>query len=133
MNTETKIKHVMTTKVVAVRPEDSIMKLEELFEVVPIHHILVTEHNNLLGIVSKLDLLKLYRKELEKSNTLDRSQILVQHIMTPNPVTLDCDDTIGLAADIFLSNTFHSLPVVDGKELVGIITNHDLIKYAFQH
>lgn len=121
----------MTTNIVAVRPDDSIMKVEELFEHIPIHHILVTEHTKLLGIVSKADLLKLYRKELQEENVLDRSKIFVQNIMTVNPVTIDCDDTIGLAADIFMANSFHSLPVVDGNELVGIVTNHDLIKYAF--
>lgn len=131
MNTEKSIRHIMTTNIVAVKPDDSIMKVEELFQHVPIHHVLVTENKKLVGIVSKLDLLKLYRKELKAEKVLDRSKIFVQNIMTVNPVTIDCDDTIGLAADIFLANTFHSLPVVDGNELVGIITNHDLIKYAF--
>lgn len=131
MNTEKSVRHIMTTNIVAVRPDDSIMKVEELFEHIPIHHILVTEHTKLLGIVSKADLLKLYRKELQEENVLDRSKIFVQNIMTVNPVTIDCDDTIGLAADIFMANSFHSLPVVDGNELVGIVTNHDLIKYAF--
>ena len=131
MNTEKSIRHIMTTKIVAVRPDDSIMKVENLFQHIPIHHVLVTENKKLVGIVSKLDLLKWYSKQLKEDKVLDRSKIFVQNIMTANPVTIDCDDTIGLAADIFLANTFHSLPVVDGTELVGIITNHDLIKYAY--
>jgi acetoin utilization protein AcuB len=132
MNTEKSIRHIMTTNVVSVRPDDSVMKVEELFQNIPIHHILVTEQKKLVGIVSKMDLLNLYRKELKEDRILDRSQIYVQNIMTSNPVTIDCDDTIGLAADIFLANTFHSLPVLDGSELIGIITNHDLIKYAYK-
>jgi CBS domain-containing protein len=131
MNAEKSIRHIMTTNIVAVRPDDSIMKVEELFQHLPIHHILVTEHKKLVGIVSKIDLLNLYRKELNEDRILDRSRIYVQNIMTVNPVTIDCDDTIGLAADIFLANSFHSLPVVDGNELVGIVTNHDLIRYAY--
>lgn len=131
MNSEKNIRHIMTTNIVAVRSDDSIMKIEELFLHVPIHHVLVTENKKLVGIVSNHDLLKFYRKEIKEEKVLDRSKILVKNIMTVNPVTVDCDDTIGLAADIFLANTFHSLPVVDGKELVGIITNHDLIKYAY--
>ncbi|MFZ1705140.1 MAG: CBS domain-containing protein [Saprospiraceae bacterium] len=132
MNTELSIKNIMTTNVVTLRPEDSILKLEEVFETLPIHHILVTNNQKLVGIVSKIDLLNLYRKELIDDKTLDRSHILIQNIMTTNPVTIDCDDTIGLAADIFLANTFHSLPVLDGNELIGILTNHDLIKYAYK-
>lgn len=121
----------MTTNVVSVRPDDSIMKLEEIFQNIPIHHILVTEHNQLLGVVSKTDLLNVYRKAMFDNVALDRSGILVKTIMTFHPVTIDCDDTIGLAADIFLANSFHALPVLDGEELVGIVTNHDLIRYAY--
>lgn len=122
----------MTTNVVTVRPDDSIMKLEEIFQNIPIHHVLVTEHKHLLGVVSKTDLLNVYRKAMFENAALDRSGILVKTIMTFHPVTIDCDDTIGLAADIFLANSFHSLPVLDGEELVGIVTNHDLIRYAYE-
>jgi acetoin utilization protein AcuB len=51
--------------------------------------------------------------------------------MTPEPIVVDPDDSIGLAADIFLVNTLHALPVVEDNRLVGIITTHDLLKYAF--
>ena len=44
---------------------------------------------------------------------------------------LEPDDTIGLAADIFLANKFHALPVVEDERLVGIVTTHDLLKYSF--
>jgi acetoin utilization protein AcuB len=132
MNAERSIRNIMTTNIVALKPEDTILKVEEIFESVAIHHILILQQKKLVGVVSKNDLLKLYRKELLKNNVLDRSAITVQTIMTANPVTVDCDDTIGLAADIFLANSFHSLPVLDGDELIGIVTNHDLIKYAFK-
>lgn len=131
MNTEKSIRNIMTTNIVAVRPDDSILKVEEIFQSIPIHHILVTENNNLIGVISKNDLLNVYRKVMFENNAIDRSGILVKTVMTFQPVTIDCDDTIGLAADIFLANSFHSLPVLDGDELVGIVTNHDLIRYAY--
>ena len=56
----------------------------------------------------------------------------VLDIMTTKVVTLDPDDSIGLAADIFLANRFHALPIVEGKNLVGILTTYDLIKFCFQ-
>ena len=43
-------------------------------------------------------------------------------------MTIEQDDNLGLAADIILANRFHALPVVDGVDLVGIITSHDLIR-----
>ena len=52
-------------------------------------------------------------------------------IMTRYPVTLDPDDTVGLAADIFLANKFHALPIVEDNELIGLITTHDLLAFSF--
>jgi len=131
MNTEKSIKEIMTVDIITIDPGDTLLKLEEIYQLMPIHHVLVVKNNELLGVVSKMDLLNIYRKELLLDKVLDRSQILIRNIMTPNPITLDCDDTIGLAADIFLANKFHSIPILDGDELVGIVTNHDLIKYAY--
>ncbi|MBK9257943.1 MAG: CBS domain-containing protein [Saprospiraceae bacterium] len=132
MNTETPIRHIMSTEIIKVKPDDTLLKIEEIFSTNPIHHVLVTENSDLKGIISKNDIMNWMRRVLDGNASGDRSRILVQDIMTENPITLDCDDSIGLAADIFLVNKFHSLPVTDGGELVGIITNHDLIKYCFK-
>jgi acetoin utilization protein AcuB len=51
--------------------------------------------------------------------------------MTKYPLQLSPDDTVGLAADIFLANKFHALPIVDDGQLVGIVTAHDLLSYSF--
>ena len=131
MNTEAAIRTIMTTDVISIRTEDTLLKLEEIFNENPIHHVLVTESRNLVGIVSKNDVMKWMWKALSGEISSDRSNVKVKDIMTKDPLTVDCDDSIGLAADIFLANKFHSLPVTDGDELVGIITNHDLIKYCF--
>ncbi|NQV23974.1 MAG: CBS domain-containing protein, partial [Rhodopirellula sp.] len=33
------------------------------------------------------------------------------------------------AANVLAHSNFHSLPVVDGKKLVGLVTSTDLIRY----
>jgi acetoin utilization protein AcuB len=131
MNTETPIREIMSSEIISIKPDDSLLKLEDIFNSNPIHHILVTERNELKGIVSKNDLMKWMRKALDGKISADRSKVLVMDIMTKNPLTVDCDDSVGLAADIFLANKFHSLPVTDGGELAGIVTNHDIIRYCF--
>jgi acetoin utilization protein AcuB len=52
-------------------------------------------------------------------------------IMSREPLKIESADTIGLAADIFRANALHALPVVDDGELVGIVTSHDLLNYAY--
>jgi len=50
-------------------------------------------------------------------------------LMEPNPVTIDHTSTVRDAATILSKANFHSLPVVDGQHLVGIVTSTDLIAY----
>jgi acetoin utilization protein AcuB len=129
-DTEVTIREIMTTDIITVHPDDTLYKVEEIFDIFPIHHILVVDRYELKGVITHQDLLRIYRKELTE-NLIDRTALLVKHAMTPNPLTLDCEDSIGLAADIFMANKFHSVPVLDGQELAGILTNHDILRYAF--
>jgi CBS domain-containing protein len=131
MNTETPVKKIKNSKVVYVNAEDMLSKVEDIFDQMPIHHILVLDGLDLKGIISKHDLLKFYQKAVNEGILLNRNGVKAKDIMTTNPITLDIEDTIGLAASIFLSNKIHSIPLMDGDHLAGIITNHDIIKYCF--
>lgn len=132
MNSEISIKKIKTSKIIYVSPDDTMSKVEEIFDHFPIHHILVLEENMLKGIISKQDLLKLYKEAVDNGILLNRNNINASDMMTINPITLDEEDTIGLAASIFLANKIHSIPIVNGQSLSGIITNHDIIKFCFK-
>lgn len=137
MNTEKKIKEIMTVNLISVREWTGLKKILDLFYASTIHHILVTDkEGKLTGIISKEDLLRFYstvffntagKKYSEKS--FDHT--FAKDIMTPNPITIDPDDHIGLAADIFYANQFRALPVVELDDLLGIVTPYDLLKYAY--
>ena len=116
----------MSTKIISVGYEDRFIKIEEMFESHPVHHLIVMEKGELAGIISTHDMMKAYGMPPDK-----REKITAKELMTAHPLTIDMADNIGLAADIILANKFHALPVVDGNELVGIITSHDLIKFSF--
>ncbi|MFZ1749784.1 MAG: CBS domain-containing protein [Saprospiraceae bacterium] len=132
MNTEVPIKRIKTSKIIYVNPNDTMMKVEEVFDTLPIHHLLVLENDQLQGVISKSDLLKVYRKAAKDGVIIDRSTVEAKDFMTDQPITLDVEDTIGLAADIFLANKIHSIPILNGTQLSGIITNHDIIKFCFK-
>ena len=132
MNTEIPVKRIKTSKIIYVTSGDTMLKVEEIFETFNIHHILVVDNEILMGVISKNDLLRVYKNAVSNGQLPNRSQILAKEIMTENPITLDTEDTIGLAADIILSNQVHSIPILNGDQLAGIITNHDIIKYCFK-
>jgi CBS domain-containing protein len=49
--------------------------------------------------------------------------------MIKNPVTVSSNTTIMEVAELLAHKKFHSLPVVDKGELVGIVTTTDLLNY----
>lgn len=128
---------IMTTELVVVHPDDSARKVQQIFNDNDFHHIPVVEgEHKLVGIISKEDFFRLaYALSLDTTgptyskHTYD--SLTARNVMTRYPIHLDADDDIGLAADIFLANRFHALPIVDNGQLVGIVTTHDLLAHSF--
>lgn len=131
-NTEELVDVIMTKELITVSPEDSCIKIQEIFNENPIHHIIVLENSRVSGIISNNDMLTMYSKFYSHRDHHSLADLTARDIMTPNPIVLSTDDSIGLAADIILSNKLHALPVTDNDELVGILTNHDILKYCFR-
>ena len=52
--------------------------------------------------------------------------MVVERYMTPNPITVRPDTSLRKAQDLLHANRIRHLPVVQGKRLVGIITDRDL-------
>lgn len=137
MRPSTPISSIMTTDLVTVRPDEKAAKIRELFNTHRFHHLPVTtEKNNLVGIISRHDVQHmdylLSRNTTGKIWTArENERITAEDIMTAYPMHLEKNDTIGLAADLFLSNRFHALPIVEDGQLIGLITTHDLLEYTF--
>lgn len=138
MNTEKTINDIMTRQLVTVSPDDTFTDVKALFDKNDFHHLLVVEDSQkLIGIISREDVWRTayHVSFLTTGQKFTRNwynDYQVKHIMTKNPISIDPEDTLGLAADIFQANKFRALPVVDGEELVGIVTPFDLLKYAFK-
>ncbi len=71
-----------------------------------------------------------------KSSYLDRSaktlRVMmneeVRRIMTKDPMTVSPEDSVSSVVEQMLQNHVMQVPVVDGKEFVGLLTTHDLWK-----
>src|SRR6266542_815333 len=57
----------------------------------------------------------------------DLTKSPVSEWMTRNPITATPDTTIGEAADVMLANGFRHLPVVEGRELKGVVSIRDVL------
>jgi acetoin utilization protein AcuB len=137
MNPNSPISTIMTKKLVTVRPNTSAKEIQKLFKENTFHHLpVVDDGEKLLGIISKEDFFRVaYLLSMNTSGpTWTEKQyesLKAEAFMTKYPVNLDPDDSIGLAADIFLANKFHALPIVEDDNLVGMVTTHDLLHFSF--
>jgi acetoin utilization protein AcuB len=50
----------------------------------------------------------------------------ISRYMTPQPWTVKVDDSLALARQMFTERQIHHLPVLDGRELVGMLTDRDV-------
>lgn len=138
MNTNLVVSSIMTSELITVKPDDSLDKVQKIFKENLIHHIPVVDNGRQLkGMISKVDMLS-FLNNLSNQTTgptwskFQLSTLPASRVMTPDLITIDPDDSMGLAADIFLSNQLHALLVVEAGELLGIVTSHDLLKFAFK-
>ena len=128
------VKNWMTTDVVSVGPDTSLLKVGKLMKD---HHIrripVVDEQGQVIGIISDRDVRD---ASPSKATTLDMyemhyllAELKAKNIMTAKPITVKPTDTVEQAALIMLDNKVGGLPVVDDAgKLVGIISDHDVFK-----
>lgn len=129
----------MTTELVTVSPDRPAKAILDIFREHDFHHLpVVDKGEQLVGIISKEDVFKVaHVLSLQTTGKAysdkEYKRLAAIDIMTRYPITLDPDDTIGLAADIFLANKFHALPIVEDNRLVGLVTTHDLLNFSFNN
>lgn len=128
------VQNWMTTDVVSVGPDTSLLKVGKLMKD---HHIrripVVDENGQVIGIISDRDVRD---ASPSKATTLDMyemhyllAELKAKNIMTAKPITVKPTDTVEQAALIMLDNKVGGLPVVDDSgKLVGIISDHDVFK-----
>jgi len=128
------IRDVMTPSPRTVGPATSVLDLQHLFIAYGFNAFPVVDGSNtLLGIVTKLDLLRIFRHGSQRLLP-DLSSLWAENvadIMRRRVVTLAPDDAVTAAVDHMLSARLRSLPVVidRGRKalLVGIVSRGDVL------
>lgn len=123
----------MSRNVVTVSPETTVLEAGQLMVDRTIRRLPVVEDGKLVGIVTYGDVRGARAASAGGLDIWELSYILsrltVREIMTPNPVTISPDETIGAAAQLLLKFMIGGLPVIDHEgNLVGIITESDIFR-----
>lgn len=115
---------IMTKNPISLSPCNTIADVESLFKHHRIHHLPVVDEGRLIGLVTTYD--------LWNHSNADPNETFVTDVMNTQIVKISPEDKIGTAAELFLDNRFHALPVVNNDKLVGIVTTFDVLKYEFK-
>jgi acetoin utilization protein AcuB len=130
------VRDIMTTDLTTLREDETMLDANLIFARAGIHHIPIVNGRRLAGLVTDKDL-KHYSPSilsglpLKEYNGLMESTPLSK-IMTRTLLTIESGKTVREAAQILDDHCIGCLPVVEGSELKGIITNRDLVKLLLQ-
>ena len=125
---------IMSTALQTIHEGEAVSRLRAIFEQVGIHHIPVLRGQKLVGIVSWNDYMRISFGEFGNQDGKGLDEILdhtykIPDVMVIDLTTLPHTATIRDAARVLGSSNFHALPIVDGENLVGIVTSTDLIRF----
>lgn len=127
-----------TTEVITIAPASSIDRAISLMEEHDVHHLVVLHKGQVVGMVSDRDIListgwmlsverRNEQMEMEEARVIGPNT--VQEIMSTPAVCLSMHETADQAARLMVERKIGALPIVNGPELVGILTDSDLTRW----
>jgi len=119
-----KVSEIMSVGVQTVRPGAPAATARERMRTKKIHHLLVIEGAELLGVLSARDLARTGRR----GNTAQK--LLVADFMTPRVVAVKPDTSVHRAANMMRGRSNGCVIVVDESRAVGSVTLADLLDHV---
>jgi CBS domain-containing protein len=129
------VQDVMTREVVTLTPEQTLRDAIEVLRREHIRHLPVVEGNKLLGIVTDRDVKRATPSVLTGVGNDDYNKslltITVAQLMTREPITVPGGSSLKSAVETLINSRVGALPVVDDGYLVGILTDSDVLRVAY--
>jgi CBS domain-containing protein len=112
-----RLKDIMSTKVEAVRPEETLEHAQALMRRRHIHHLVVVARHKVVGILTEGVL------QIRGAEGVER----VEDAMSRHFVTGAPEMTVRDAANLMRGRAEGAIPVIRGQTLAGIVTVSDLL------
>ncbi|EGV43356.1 CBS domain-containing protein [Bizionia argentinensis JUB59] len=131
------VSEIMTKSVITLNFKDDLETAERIFKTKKIRHIPVVSGDEIKGMLSYTDLLRISFADAvdEDDDSVDSivyNMFTIEQVMAKNLVSVPSTTTIKEVAEILAKKEFHALPIVDEDKLVGIVTTTDLINYLLK-
>ncbi len=129
------VTHIMTKEPLTAHLGHKLSEAQAIMAEHGFHHMPVVNGKKLVGMLSSTDLLRVtydYGANPGANDAVLDNTRSIADVMQPGPLSVSSKATVRDVAEIFSKNWFHALPVVDGDELVGIVTTTDVMKYLLE-
>jgi len=128
-----KIEDVMNEEVILAEENEQVSHARNLMIKYGYSRILVVDQEGKpVGILTEKDLTRKMRSNGPKWKRRTIDKISIRRVMTPNPLTINPFREVQEAVELMIKNDISSVPVVDGDEVVGIVTKSDLMNFYLQ-
>jgi len=124
------VEEIMKTDVFTLSSDQTVQDVMDLFKEKRIRHAPIVDDGKVVGIVTDRDLKDAVPSRFTVAPKGEPYKKKVAEIMTPNPVTTHPLDFVEEVAMIFYEQKIGCIPVVSNDELVGFLTETDLL-YTF--
>lgn len=115
----------MSRDLLAVGPGDSLTEVAQRMVARDVGAVLVLDDGRLTGILTERDILRAAAKGIE-------ADTVVADWMTKDPETIAPDETTQHAAVLMIHGGFRHLPLVEGNEVVGMLSIRDLMRVVLE-
>ena len=126
------VKEIMSKKLVTVSPTERIVHARRQMLEAHVGRVPVVDDDELVGMITSKDLMRAFidfrKKVPEKYQKSQIKELLVEDIMSLNPTFTSKDATISEVAKVMMDTGYNGLPVVEGENVVGIITQTDILR-----
>lgn len=131
------VKDWMTADVITVAPDLPLPQVHDLMSKHWIRRLPVVFEGKLVGIITLGDVREAEPSDATSLNIWELNYLIAKlqahRVMTPKPITISPNDTIGEATRLMLDHKISGLPVVgEQSQLVGIITESDIFRMLVQ-
>lgn len=130
----TPVREIMQEKIVTISAHESLSTVEDIMQLGRVRHMPVVSGGKLVGVVSERDLLRSSLSTLSSHRTDERKAFLyaieIGRVMSRPPIVIGPEASITAAARTMAEAKIGCLPVVVHDELIGIVTETDVLQWV---
>ena len=127
-----RVRDIMPDQMVTISESDTLSTVEDIMTLGHVRHMPVVHGGKLVGVVSERDLLRASLSNLSGFDAGQRRAFLhgveIARVMSAPPIVIGPEASVAEAARVMAERKIGCLPVVEGEELLGIITETDVLR-----